>query len=107
MVVGLTGSIGTGKSTVAGMIRGRGVPVHDADATVHALYSPGGEAVRVVAELFPGVQQTLKGGPGLTRSGCGLGQGADSIRVRARSQSAPDHLDGLASTSPRAHRRHA
>lgn len=51
IILGLTGSIGTGKSTTAGMFRELGVPVHDSDATVHALY--GGEAVGPVGEAFP------------------------------------------------------
>lgn len=50
-ILGLTGSIGMGKSTVAGMFRARGIPVHDADAEVHRLYR--GEAVGPVGELFP------------------------------------------------------
>ena len=53
IVVGLTGSIGMGKSNAAHVLRRLGVPVHDADGAVHALMGPGGRAVRKVAEVFP------------------------------------------------------
>ena len=53
LIVGLTGSIGMGKSNAARMLRRLGLPVHDADAAVHRLLGPGGRAVPQVAALFP------------------------------------------------------
>jgi dephospho-CoA kinase len=61
-VLGLTGSIGMGKSTIATMLGTLGVPVHDADDCVHRLLAPGGAAVKYVARQFPDVVVPKKRG---------------------------------------------
>jgi len=58
-VLGLTGGIGMGKSTVAAMLQTCGMPVFDADRAVHALQAPGGAAVPAIAALVP---QAVQGG---------------------------------------------
>lgn len=54
-IIGLTGSIGMGKSVAAKQWRSLGVPVHDADAVVHQLLSPNGKAFSLVQQAFPSV----------------------------------------------------
>jgi dephospho-CoA kinase len=78
-VVGLTGSIGMGKSTIASMFRARGVPVHDADKAVHRLYA--GDAAAAIEALFPGV---LDGREGIDRA-----------RLAARVLDSPSALEKL------------
>jgi dephospho-CoA kinase len=54
-VVGLTGSIGMGKTETAKLFARLGIPVHDADAVVRTLYDTGGAAVELIGKAFPGV----------------------------------------------------
>ena len=72
IVLGLTGSIGMGKSTTARMFAEAGALVWNADEAVHALYAPGGAAVGPVGDAFPGV--VIDGGVDRTRLAEALGR---------------------------------
>jgi dephospho-CoA kinase len=58
IVIGITGSIGMGKSTAADMLREMDIPVHDSDAAVHRLLGPDGGAVQAVGKTFPTALKT-------------------------------------------------
>jgi dephospho-CoA kinase len=82
IVLGLTGSIGMGKSTVAAMFTARGIPVFDADAAVHLLQGKGGRLVAEIEALFPGTT----GAEGVNRTALGeavLGDDAKLKRLEA------------------------
>ena len=79
-ILGLTGSIGMGKSTTAKMFADAGYPVYDADAEVHALYAPGGAAVGPLSERFGDI---LKDG------------GVDRAALRGKVVDNPDAMKDL------------
>lgn len=76
--LGLTGSIGMGKSTVAAMFRDAGIPVFDADATVHALQGPAGALVGAIEAVFPGTT----GAGGVDRAKLGAAVFGDDLAIR-------------------------
>lgn len=78
IVLGLTGSIGMGKSTVAAMFRRLGVPVFDADAEVRALQRPGGAALAAIGAAFPGTVDAA----GLDRAKLGAAVFGDPAKLR-------------------------
>ncbi len=82
IIIGLTGSIGMGKSTVAAMFRKLGVPVFDADAEVRRLQGPGGRALAAIEALFPGT--THPGG--LHREKLGAAVFGDHAKLRQLEQ---------------------
>jgi dephospho-CoA kinase len=78
IVVGLTGSIGMGKSAVAAMFVDEGVPVFDADAVVHQLQGPGGRLVAAIEAAFPGSTTDA----GVTRAFLGAQVFGDSVKLK-------------------------
>ncbi len=78
ITLGLTGSIGMGKTTVAGMFSEEGVPVFDADAAVHRLQGPGGALVRLIEAQFPGTT----GEAGVDRTALGEAVLGESEKLR-------------------------
>lgn len=80
IVVGLTGSIGMGKSTTAQMFADLGAPIYDADAEVRRLYAPGGAAVPLIEAAFPGVTGA---------------DGVDRVRLSERVLGHPERLAEL------------
>lgn len=81
IVVGLTGSIGMGKSTTAALFAEAGAAVFDADQAVAALYGPGGAAVAPIAEAFPGCANESTG--------------VDRDRLSAALQADPSRFEAL------------
>ncbi|MBI4183997.1 MAG: dephospho-CoA kinase [Proteobacteria bacterium] len=82
LILGLTGSIGMGKSTAALMLRRLGVPVHDADAAVHRLIGPGGAAVEAVGAAFPDARASEDGATYIDRTALGRRVFADRTALR-------------------------
>ena len=76
-VLGLTGSIGMGKSTVADMFESRGVPVFDADAEVRRMQGPGGLLLDAIETAFPGTT----GAQGLDREKLGAKVFSDPVAL--------------------------
>jgi dephospho-CoA kinase len=79
LILGLTGSIGMGKSTVAAMFAEAGVPVFDADAAVHRLQGPGGRLVDAIGSLHPGTT----GPQGVDRAKLSAAVLGDPVALRA------------------------
>lgn len=78
LIVGLTGSIGMGKSTASKLLRQMGVPVYDADAAVHTVQGPNGEALPAIEAAFPGSVRNGK----LDRAALGAKVFADPAALR-------------------------
>jgi len=82
ILVGLTGSIGMGKSTTTAMFAEEGAVIWNADDAVHRLYAPGGAAVEPVSAAFPGV--VVEGAVDRTRLAAALGRDDTAFRTLER-----------------------
>jgi dephospho-CoA kinase len=102
-ILGLTGSIGMGKSTVAAMFRAARVPVFDADAEVHRLQGPGGRLVPAIEALHPGTT----GVQGVDRAALGAVVLADPPALARLEQLIHPEVDRARRAFLRRHRRHA
>ncbi len=100
-IIGLTGSIGMGKSTVAAMFRRLGVPVFDADAEVRRVQGPGGRALATIEAAFPG---TTHAG-GLHRDRLGTAVFGDAAALRRLEAILHPLVAQAQSTFLQAHRR--
>lgn len=78
-IIGLTGSIGMGKSTVAAMFERAGIPIFDADAQVRAMQGPGGELIPAIEAAFPG----STGAQGVNRDALGKLVFGDKEKLKA------------------------
>ncbi len=83
IIIGLTGSIGMGKSTTAGLLRKLRVPVYAADDAVHALLGVGGKAVTRVAKIFPQALKTRRGKKYICRTALGSSVFHDAKKMKA------------------------
>ena len=92
LVLGLTGSIGMGKSTVAAMFEALGVPVFDADAEVRRMQGPGGDLLAPIEAAFPGTT----GSAGVDRAELGRRVFGDSAALA--------RLEGIVHPAVRARR---
>jgi dephospho-CoA kinase len=100
VVLGLTGSIGMGKSTVAAMFRDAGVPVFDADAEVHRLQGPGGLLLAAIEALHPGTT----GAQGVDRRALGAAVLHDKAALARLEALIHPHVDSARRTFLRRHR---
>lgn len=102
MLIGLTGSIGMGKSTVAAMMRAEGVPVFDADAAVRRLQGPAGALLPAIEAAFSGVT----GPAGLDRAALGRIVFADRVALRRLEAIVHPAVERLRRDFLRRHRAH-
>ena len=93
LILGLTGSIGMGKSAVAAMFEAHGVPVFDADAEVRAMQGPGGPVLGAIEAAFPGTT----GPEGVDRGKLGALVFGNREELARLMKEAPQHIHDLAS----------